>query len=107
MPKIGETLYMYTGLRTANTELITNKEKLISMQQVRVSIRKMNTAGYDIKISVDGRRLTELEISQFVKFDGFTDRVDFAEYWLRDEKGKKITRVGASMVQFHWTDLRY
>jgi hypothetical protein len=106
-PKIGEAMHMYTALRTKYCQLITNKEKLMSIQDARVTIRRKNTAGYDIRIWIDRRRLSELEISQFVIYDGFTDRKDFAEYWLTDERGKKKNRTGALLEQYHWTDLTY
>lgn len=107
MPKLGERLHMYTALRTKYAELITNKETLRGMQSVRLTVRRMNTAGYEIRIWVDRTRLTEWQISEFVGFDGFSDRKDFAEYWLTDERGKKKDRTGALMVMFHWTDLKY
>lgn len=107
IPKVGETLYMYTALRTKFTELITNKEKLMSMQKVRITIKRKNLVSYDIGIWVDRRKLTEPEVNQFVCFDGFVNRIDFAEFWLTDEKGKPKNRTGALMVMFHWTDLKY
>jgi hypothetical protein len=38
-PKVGETLYMYTGGYNSTRTLISNKEKLMSIQNVRITIR--------------------------------------------------------------------
>ncbi len=110
-PKIGETLYMYSGLRTKNTELISNKEKLISRQEVRLMIIYYSKGISRLDIHVDGRELKSKEIDEFVKFDGFKDRLDFVTYWIESSTGKKIQdkpyRVGGLMNLYHWTDLKY
>jgi hypothetical protein len=107
-PKIGETLYMYSGLRTSKCKLISNKEKLVSIQEVHVFIRQVMEQ-ITIRISVDKRMLTEAEIVQFVKFDGFADRVDFANYWFKESKIKNTMgkECSAKMEMYHWTDLKY
>lgn len=69
-PKVVETLHMYTGLRTKNCQLITNKEKLISIQEAFVWIKKINLL-YDVTIRIDTRFLTASEQVEFMKFDGF------------------------------------
>lgn len=130
MPKLGETLYMYSGLRSQHCEFISDKETLRGIQDARVLIKKTvrlkdhftptenyywwyqpnektGHTYYGIKISIDRRDLTTDEIEQFVKYDGFKDVYDFCEFWLTSDKGKKLTRVGASLKQFHWTDLKY
>lgn len=107
MPKVGETLFMYTGLRTSKCAKISDKEKLISIQTVKVTIiqEKHLTS---IIIVVDGRLLSVKEVSEFVKFDGFRDRMDFAEYWIKSQGVKgNIKRAGGTFDMFHWTDLRY
>jgi hypothetical protein len=110
-PKIGETIHMYTALRTKYAELITNKEKLMSIQNVRVMIKAKwlakDLVNYSVRIVVDHRILSKEEILQFVCFDGFKDAQDFCQYWLTDEKGKRKDRVGALMEMYHWTDLKY
>lgn len=113
-PKIGETLHMYTALRTKHCELITNKEKLISKQKVRVHIQrnkvvtegKNNGFAYITKVLIDGRKIEGAELEQFVKFDGFENITDFASFWFLEEKKTKLV-VGGIMDLFHWTDLRY
>ena len=109
-PKIGETLYMYTGLRTSKCEKISDKEKLISTQKVRVWIYAV-TNYLEVKIWVDGKRLTESQLSEFVKYDGFVSVRDFADYWIKSSIGKKPTKkgvykVGGILTLYHWTDLR-
>lgn len=111
-PKLGETLYMYSGLRTNNCELISNKEKLISIQQVYINIFRKSNGEIVIAIYINGSRyLTNEEIAQFVKYDGFIDETDFAEYWINSTyKTKKAPiecTVGGKLDLFHWTDLRY
>lgn len=110
-PKIGETIHMYSALRTKHTELISNKEKLISIQNVRIAIQKRefidNLDEFRIGIYVDRRKLSRDEIEQFAQFDGFNSVSEWAEYWLTDEKGKLKERTGALMEMYHWTDLKY
>jgi hypothetical protein len=105
-PKIGEQLHMYTGLRTKRCELISNKDKLISIQNVRLMITNINPTtgarGTFVEIFVDRRRLTVPEVEQFVKYDGFRSVREWADYWL---EGKD--RTGALMELYHWTDLKY
>ena len=128
MPKVMETIHMYTALRTKHCEHISSKEKLVSMQRVRVLIEHITArhevlphgrpvpmpskvpisecfGQFRIRICVDGKRIDDID--EFVKFDGFKDTDDFCNYWLTDEKGKKKDRTGALLVMFHWTDLRY
>ena len=111
-PKVGERMYMYEALRTKHTKLISNQEKLISIQNARILIEFIGYDFYDgelygIRIFIDRRPLTSEEIYQFVRFDGFTDLRDFCRYWLTDSKGKKKKRTGSLKELYHWTDLRY
>ena len=104
-PKIGETLYMYTGLRTANCMLITNKEKLISMQRVQIEIdMHAQLLPVQLLLWVNHRPLSWHEIEQFVTYDGFADVPDFLDWWTA---GGKHKRVGGYLDLYHWTDLRY
>lgn len=110
-PKIGETLYMYTGLRTSHTKKITDKEKLMSIQTAHVSI-EVNPSKFSLVVKVDGRTLTEDEITDFVVYDGFEDREDFIKYWCASSTGKKFTykkcySIAGELSLFHWTDLKY
>ena len=109
-PKVGETLYMYTGLRTNKCELISNKEKLISIQKAAVFITRNILHEITILILIDGRELTPNEVSEFVKYDGFINERDFAEYWINSSYKRKAPvecKIGGDLDLFHWTDLRY
>ena len=119
-PIIGETLYMYTGLRTSNCSLISNKEKLVSIQKVEVALRvhvsekRKITYADDFEIKVDGRFLELAELPQFVGFDGFESTDDFVSYWMQGLKVKKHFEFTPGhywnhneLDLFHWTDLRY
>lgn len=108
-PKIGETLYMYTGLRTSDCEKITDQYKLKSIQLVDIALIKREGV-FLVEIGVDGRLLNDKEIESFVVADGFVDAHDFATYWFDSEKpkSKAITViVKDDLVLHHWTDLRY
>lgn len=100
-PKINETLYMYTGLRTKNCELISNKEKLKLIQKVSIFYH-LPDSGFGLKIYVDQRLLSKEENLEFAINDGFEDIEDFIKWWL----------TGYDSVQFigelfHWTDFKY
>lgn len=107
-PKVGETLFMYSGLRTRECVKIGDKERLISKQQAKLYMQKTKYQN-NIWINIDGRRLTEAEIDEFVRFDGFKDRGDFIDYWMKSSgvKNSPVMRCGGVMQLFHWTDLRY
>lgn len=119
MPKIGETIHAYTGLRTKHCQPINSKEKLVSTQRVRLIIWQIGEnkhryglrhlfGTFGIRIWVDGRELTQEEVDRFVVLDGFADATDFAKYWLTPEgKTKMKARTSALKVMFHWTDLRW
>lgn len=110
-PKIGETLHMYTGLKTKNCEKITDKEKLHGFQTAHLIIEK-GPKENNLKIQVEGRDLSQAEIEQFVGFDGFKDTDDFINYWIESSTGKKPKAdkqyvVSGFLTIYHWTDLRF
>lgn len=106
--KIGETLYMYTGLRTSECEKITDKHKLVSIQLVDIEI-KIGMFSILVSVSVDGRHLRYDELLQFYICDGFNGEVDFVRYWTlvikRNENGLIHLRK-KDLVLYHWTYLR-
>lgn len=110
-PKIGETLFMYTGLRTNKCRKISDKEKLISTQEVLIYISRGLDMSFSISITVDNRMLSWDEVESFVRYDGFVDREDFANYWISSsyapKKAPKECTVGGNLTMYHWTDLRY
>lgn len=101
-PKIGEKLHMYTGGYNATRTLISNKEKLMSIQNVRVLIEKKFNGDLFVRVYVNRRKLSGIELKDFVKYDGFETIKAWADYWL----GKK-RRTGALVEMYHWTDLKY
>lgn len=110
-PKIGETLYMYTGLRTNNCEHITSKYTLKSIQDVRLTIRKCQSFGknfnvhksYKIHVYVDGKLLTKKQLEVLAVLDGFASLKDWAEYWL-DGKAQIANPI---IEMYHWTDKKF
>lgn len=108
-PKIGETLYMYTGLRTKDCEKISDEHKLVSIQIVDLIVIKGN-GHITVDVAVDARILSDEEIEHFVVADGFTDPIDFAEYWLAGVKPYPDGTAVAErhdLIMHHWTDLKY
>ena len=111
-PKVGETIHMYTGLRTKYTELISKEHKYTGSQKVKIKMKFLNalTCELLIYVSDDGitsyRRLTPLEISRFVKHDGFDSQWEFVKYWRKSLKVKSGT-ISVIRTIYHWTDLRY
>lgn len=107
-PKIGETMHMYTGLRTSKCELISKKEKLYSTQQAFIEIKFINDILMYLIIDVDGRKLSMNEINTFVKYDGFNDWRDFCKYWISGYKYPKnqVNEIYERKTIYHWTDLK-
>lgn len=106
-PKLGETLHMYTGLRTKKCELITNKKCLVSIQNARVLIEETVT-GYTVRVYVDGRHLSEMELRHFAMNDGFQSVEQFCRYWLQIPGKKTLKkRTAALMEMYHWTSFKY
>lgn len=129
-PKIGETLHMYTGLRTKHTEKITSKHKLTGIQLVDIFIQNKHTEDnikleysieFTLQIKVDGRALREEEYLPFCCSDGFSSISDFQKYWLSEnsefkqhfQEGQKRPLMNVwtvdqkDLVMYHWTDLRF
>ncbi len=106
--KIGEQLHMYTGLRTSKCEVITKKEKLISIQRAWIRIDYYSPIKqFRLVICVDGRKLNDDEIEKFVRYDGFIDTKDFVAFWVRNNRHFGYVKLVSSLVLHHWTDLRY
>jgi hypothetical protein len=112
-PKIGETIYMYSGLRTKHSKLITSDFKYTGCQLVHLHITLLNADSMKVNISVadhdlDPRRyLSPLDKAAFVKHDGFRSLRDFAEYWMKNEAEPRATQLTCTSVIYHWTDKRY
>ncbi len=111
-PKIGETLHMYTGLRTKHTEKITSEHKLTGIQLVDIYIKMRRNGGGHMDIKVGGRLLTLEESLPFVVADGFDTQFDFAKYWIWEQgemaEDAMSWEVSATdLIMYHWTDLRF
>lgn len=110
-PKIGETLYMYYGLKTKDATLISNKEKLISIQEARlIFIYKEDRL--DVFAQIDGRKLSLIEILSLARHDGFNSISDWATYWIESSTGKRFNKkkeydIRGELDLLHWTTLRY
>lgn len=77
-PKIGEILYMYTGLRTQNCQHITNKHTLKSTQKVKLTIQRIEKEEcFKIKVIIDKRQISYDELKELVILDGF----EFVDDW--------------------------
>ncbi|MFN0190181.1 MAG: ASCH domain-containing protein [Bacteroidia bacterium] len=100
--KIGETLHMYSDLRTKKTRLISKKFTLISVQKVHLKLYAYNQKGYGIRIEVDGVILTSTKLFEFMNKDGFHSVDEFMNYWM---DGKE--EVSYNLDLYHWTDLRF
>jgi hypothetical protein len=100
-PKIGETLYMYTGLRTKACELITSNYTLKYIYPVKIEIfRKPILLKIDIQIN--GNTLSKRDLKDFVLMDGFKSVYDFLEYWT---EGKEDIQINKSMMMYGWIEL--
>jgi hypothetical protein len=97
MPKPGEILHMYTGLRTKHCELIGKDKTLKSMQMLL-----MIFTGGRISVFVDLKRLTKSVREELYVNDGFANEADFLAYWNPEREEKKFEGI-----IFHWTDLKY
>lgn len=111
-PKIGETLHMFSGLRTSFTEKISSDHKLTGIQLVDIKIDyRPEPKGY-IDIKVDGKVIDYNTALVFVKSDGFDTIAEFATYWVREmgviDKRTLCWKVDVKdLIMYHWTDLRF
>lgn len=120
-PKLGETLYMYTGLRTNNSELICKNHTLLGEQKTWVRIDfvmsdKKAIIEYRLKVCVDGFRLSDQQLYDFVINDGFTGIADFVEYWISPAIRKQVKKlnltykwlkIATPLRLHHWTTFKY
>ncbi|WP_339680008.1 ASCH domain-containing protein [Cyclobacterium marinum] len=112
-PKIGETLHMYSGLRTKHTELISKEHTLTGIQLVDIAISEDRSVKPFIKwvtVYVDERQLSNTELNVLAVSDGFTDLNDFCNFWLKGGKpdeNKWVVVLKKDLVMHHWTDFRF
>lgn len=118
-PKVGETMHMYSGLRTNRCQLISKDEKIISIQRVFIRFHFIGltekSLQIETKICVEGRALSMDEMQAFARFDGFKHLTDFSKFWILDVikntkmklfKGHPYKYVFSGFC-YHWTDLKY
>jgi hypothetical protein len=104
-PKLGETLYMYTGLRTRNCELITNKETLKGIDIVRIYISHVSCEiwiNIEYKDQNSNNKLNLQQMEEFAINDGFDDLPDFIKWWM---DGYNLVDFRGNLL--HWTNSRY
>ncbi|HTF80095.1 MAG TPA: ASCH domain-containing protein [Cytophagales bacterium] len=113
MPKIGETLHMYTGLRTRNCKLIRNDLKLVSITRVTLITRWDHTLNIhssklilrypNYNVNLDNESMQEFFIN-----DGFKDQSGFTEFWKKNWAKDEIPLLCFSeLYMFSWKDTNY
>ena len=78
-PVVGDTLKLYSGLRTRLAKLLRT--------EVATEVMAVRIHSDDQLIVVDGSCLTPEEASQFARADGFADRFEMLT-WFEDTHGK-------------------
>ncbi len=87
----GNTMHLYTGLRTKNAKLL-GRFPCIKVESIQISKPPMpDSPGL---VWIDGSPLSEDEVEQLAKRDGFRDFEHMMEFW----KG----RLPFSGFIFHW-----
>jgi predicted transcriptional regulator len=81
----GETLYLYTGLRTKYCEKL-REVKCKSVELIHIHINS------GIIILPEQTFNTTKELNSFAKADGFTDWEDMKAFWLQEHGVKKGNR---------------
>ena len=70
--KVGETLYLYTGLRQKGTQKLM-ETVCTKVEQIEIHV--------DGSISIDGSLLSADEEETLARRDGFTDFLAMSEFW--------------------------
>jgi hypothetical protein len=113
MPKIGEQLHMYSGLRTKNCVLISKDETLQSIQRIfmKFSYEGSNLSRFPkLKICIDGKQIYHSQAEQLARYDGFKDFLEFYLYWLPAKYKVELPCLDKTIISafiLHWTDLKY
>lgn len=79
----GETLQLYTGMRTRQCKLI-GLARCVSIQKVTIQIKK-----FSMWIEVDGVPVKGGNIHAFARADGFGSGEEMLEFWHTNHKGVK------------------
>jgi hypothetical protein len=103
-PKVGETIHMYTGLRTKQCSKILGEYIFKSSQPIRMTIR-LNDTGFILKLKIgDKHRWILEELETMAINDGFENLYCFVNYWTDGFNKRKVAFSGECI---HWTDLTY
>jgi hypothetical protein len=105
MPKEGEQLHMYTGLRTSNCSLITRDFTLKKPRRVTLMIncKKHKTMPeWQVRINVEGKVIPDNKLYEFAVMDGFDRVYDFVNYWTENMKHKQVK---ANVYMFPWQSI--
>lgn len=111
-PKEGETLYMYTGLRSNKCRLIRKDLTLKSSQDIVINIDKspdLLTHKFHLSILIDGRPLSTKQINEFCLNDGFENEYDLIDWFERrnNKEFRKFISFQFVGKLYHWTDFKY
>lgn len=104
-PKLGETLHMYTGLRTNNCKPITKKHTLKAMYPVHIKIKITGKPGIHaakVQIVINNLTLSNFDLREFVVRDGFENIEKFIQYWTENYSNKN---VNIKQVIYAWHDI--
>lgn len=74
--KPGNTLHLYTGLRTKNTQLLM---RVSCVKVEEIVIRSLESSMFDV--FVDGNELNLDELERLARADGFQSWSDMAAFW--------------------------
>ncbi len=79
--KPGDTLYLYTGLRTKEAKLLM-EVVCVKVEQVNIwpiirALGSLKTMG----ITIDGAELDDSECEHFARRDGFRDLKEMMKFW--------------------------
>jgi hypothetical protein len=96
--KPGNTLHLYTGLRTKNTKLLMRVE-CVKVEEIRIwpIIRAMGTLR-TLGVAIDDVELNDSECEQLARRDGFSSFNEFVNYWLA--KGQPFSGFTGTVI--HW-----
>ncbi len=93
----GDTLYLYTGLRTKEAKLLAEVE-CVKVEQINIwpVIRALGSLK-SMAISIDGVDLDDSECEHFARRDGFKSLSEMMKFWTTPK-----TRLPFSGQIIHW-----
>lgn len=89
-PKPGETLHLYTGLRTKGADLLA-RYPCKSVHNIQIRQHLAGPHELDavplVEVVLDGRRLTRLEVHELAIADGFPTAEELLAFFLKEHGG--------------------